>query len=189
MNMYDELFEVWKREKEKIELQILSKGFYSGMANYVKKIREETRMVDQKTIKGQILQSELINVKKMVTSIVKLRYEKALRLVMVGKDLPNDALTDEEKMHGKIPTSIELYGDFLKGLLRGSLKEILPLHIEQEEKPKRLLLRFLQEIPIIIGPDMKEYGPFKPEDIATLPAENARILIKQSVAVEIEAKP
>jgi len=35
---------------------------------------------------------------------------------------------------------------------------------------------------------MKTYGPFKPEDIATLPTENARILIKQGVALEVEAK-
>ncbi|MFB0514796.1 MAG: hypothetical protein ACETVQ_04380 [Candidatus Bathyarchaeia archaeon] len=51
-----------------------------------------------------------------------------------------------------------------------------------------MILRFIQEIPAIIGADMKTYGPFKPEDIASLPIENARILIKQGVAVEVEAK-
>jgi len=33
---------------------------------------------------------------------------------------------------------------------------------------------------------MKTYGPFKPEDIASLPEENARILIKQGAAMEVE---
>jgi DNA replication initiation complex subunit (GINS family) len=36
---------------------------------------------------------------------------------------------------------------------------------------------------------MKTYGPFKPEDVASLPQENAKILVKQGVAVEVEAKP
>jgi DNA replication factor GINS len=52
------------------------------------------------------------------------------------------------------------------------------------EEPKRILVRFLQAIPAIIGPDMKAYGPFKEEDVASLPAENAEILITRGVAKE-----
>lgn len=185
--MYDELYEAWKQEKESVELQTLSKGFYVRLADYVKRIREETRMMDRKTIRGQLLQCELKNAKKMIRDIVKLRYEKALKLTMIGKDVAKDALTAEEKTYGKMLSSIELYRDFLKGLLRGSLSESLPPRTDQEETPKRLLVRFVQEIPAIIGSDMKEYGPFRAEDIATLPAENAKILIKQGAAVEIEA--
>lgn len=51
-----------------------------------------------------------------------------------------------------------------------------------------MLVRFVQEIPAIIGSDMNTYGPYRAEDVATLPHENARILIKQGVAVEVEAK-
>ena len=185
--MYNELYEIWKHEKESVDLQTLSQDFYVRLADYVKRLREETRMMDRKTIRGQLLQCELKNAKKMTKDIVKLRYEKALKLTITGKGMPKDALTTEEKTYGKMLSSIELYRDFLKGLLRGSLGESLPPRIEQEERPKRLLVRFVQEIPAIIGSDMKEYGPFKPEDIATLPAENARILIKQGAAVEIEA--
>jgi DNA replication initiation complex subunit (GINS family) len=35
---------------------------------------------------------------------------------------------------------------------------------------------------------MNMYGPYRAEDIATLPPENARILIKQGIAIEVEAK-
>jgi len=186
--LYNELYDAWKLEKENVELQRLSEDFYARLASYVKKIREETRMMDQKTIKGQLLQHELKNAKKMIKDIVKLRYEKALRLAIAGKDLPKDVLAEEEKKYGKILPSVELYQDFLKNLLRGSFEEISSHDTGREEKPKRMLVRFLQGTPVIIGSDMKEYGSFKPEDIATLPAENARILIQQSVAVKIEAK-
>jgi DNA replication factor GINS len=98
--------------------------------------------------------------------------------------VPREVLTEEEeKLHGEILPLAEAYQTFLKDILQGHLSRI-----EREEKPKKLLLRFVQEIPAIVGSDMKTYGPFEPEDIATLPSENARILIKQGVAVEVEVK-
>jgi len=47
-------------------------------------------------------------------------------------------------------------------------------------------LRFLRDIPAIIGADMKTYGPFNAEDVASLPAENAKILAKQGLAERVE---
>ena len=43
----------------------------------------------------------------------------------------------------------------------------------------------MTKIPLIVGVDMKNYGPFEPEDIATLPRENAEALIRQKAALEI----
>jgi hypothetical protein len=43
-------------------------------------------------------------------------------------------------------------------------------------------VRFLKEIPSIVGADMKVYGPFKEGDIAELPKVNAEVLVKQGVA-------
>jgi len=47
--LYDELYEAWKKEKENVEIQRLPKNFYAKIAEYVKKIREELRMLDKKT--------------------------------------------------------------------------------------------------------------------------------------------
>jgi DNA replication factor GINS len=51
-----------------------------------------------------------------------------------------------------------------------------------------MVVRLLKEIPEIVGADMKTYGPFKPEDVATVPKENAKTLIKQGLAVEVEIR-
>ena len=59
--------------------------------------------------------------------------------------------------------------------------------VEPREKAKNHVLRFLKEVPAIIGVDMKPYGPFRPEDVASVPVENARVLVKQGLAVEVEA--
>lgn len=182
--MYDELYEAWKKEKENVEIQRLPKNFYAKIADYVKKIREERRMLDKKTTKAKLLNREFKSVNNMAEELIRLRYDKALKKSLARETVLREVLTEEEeKLYGEILPLAEAYQAFLKGVLQGRLSRI-----ESEEKPKKMLLRFVQEIPAIVGSDMKTYGPFEPEDIATLPSENARILIKQGVAVEVEVK-
>jgi DNA replication factor GINS len=184
IKLYDELYAAWKKEKENVEIQRLPRNFYAKIAEYVKKIREESRMLDKKTTKAKLLNREFKSVKNMAEELVRLRYDKALKKSLARETVPRGVLIEEEeKVYGEILPLAEAYQVFLKGVLRGRLSRI-----ERQEKPKKTLLRFVQEIPAIVGSDMKTYGPFEPEDIATLPSENARILVEQGVAVEVEAK-
>jgi len=182
--MYNELYEAWKREKENLGLQTLPKDFYFKLADYVKSLEEEGRMLDRKTLKARLMLREFGNVKKLVRELVRLRYEKTLKETVAGRVVPGDVLTkEEERLHKAVLPLAESYKAFLKNILRGRSTVV-----EREEKPRRMLLRFLQEIPAIIGSDMRTYGPFKAEDIATLPIENARIFLEKGIAVEVEAK-
>jgi DNA replication factor GINS len=182
--LYNEIYKAWKREIESEDIQELSSNFYVNLAGYIHKIKEERRMLDEKTTKAKLLQREFENVEKIAKNLVQLRYEKCLELMKDEKTIPSGVLTDEEeKMRNEILPLSDFYQAFLKELLKGSLSSL-----KWREKKKYLILRFLQPIPAIIGPDMKTYGPFKAEDLATLPTQNARILIKQGAAVEVEAK-
>jgi len=182
--MYDELYEAWRKEKENAEVQLLPKDFFDRLAQYVKRLREEGRMLDEKTTRARLLLRESKNVKKLCGELIQLRYEKVLRKVIVGETVVKEGLTDdEEKLFREIVTSTESYQNFLKGVLGGRSPSV-----EVKERAKKRVLRFLQGIPAVIGTDMKPYGPFKPEDVASVPAENARILVKQGLAVEVEAK-
>lgn len=182
--MYNELYDAWKKEKENMEIQVLSKDFYTRLAEYMEKIRKESRMLDKKTTKAHLMERELENVGKMVKELIQLRYRKSIRETVNEKIVPRDALTkEEEKLHNEFVPLAEAYQAFLKDLFRGKTS-----NVKKKEKPKQTLVRFLQAVPEIIGSDMKPYGPFKAEDVATLPTENARILISQGAAVEVEIK-
>jgi len=182
--VYNELYEAWTKERETTEIQALPKDFYVKLAGYIKKMKEEGRMLDEKTVRAKLLRREADNVKKMVKEIIELRREKTLKKATDGKPVAKEALTyEEEKLLGEVSPSLESYQTLLKDILGGRSPRI-----EVKEKPKTMILRFIQEIPAIIGADMRPYGPFKPEDTASLPIENARILIKQGVAVEVETK-
>jgi DNA replication initiation complex subunit (GINS family) len=56
----------------------------------------------------------------------------------------------------------------------------------ETSEPQYLFVRFKTDLPQIIGVDSKTYGPFKKEDVATLPRENALPLIKRDAVQEIE---
>jgi DNA replication factor GINS len=182
--MYKKLHEAWRKERDNAEIQKIPKDFYARLAGYVKKIREESRMLDEKAIKGKLLKWEYKNIKKMIKELIRLRYRKALGKASTGKTMPKEFLTEEEaKLHGEILPLAEAYHAFIEDVLRGRVSDI-----EGRRESERMLVRFLREIPAVVGADMKTYGPFKSEDVTTLPVENARALVKQGVAVEVETK-
>jgi len=57
--------------------------------------------------------------------------------------------------------------------------------IAQNHKTKKVVIRFLNEVDEIVGADLEKYGPFKTEDIATIPYENAQALIAKNIATKV----
>jgi len=183
--VYEELYEVWRKERESIEIQKLPRDFYARLADYMRKMREESRMLDRKTLKAGLMEREFKNAKRLAKKILRLRCEKSIDEAKAGRAVPKDHLTEEEeRLYTGISPFAESYQALLKDVFRGRSPRVKP-----EKRTDRMAVRFLQEIPAIVGSDMKTYGPFKPEDIATLPVENAKALIKQGLAEEVEAKP
>lgn len=180
--MYQELCEVWKRELESIELEKLPTDFYIRVADYARKIREETRMLDKRTVRATLFRKETQNVKRMVRELIQARCRKMISKLTKGDEISHDVLTaEEEEIYGRISPFAETMSNFATEILRGHWPKV-----SLEQKHKRMTLRFLKDVPAIIGADMKAYGPFKVEDVASLPVENAKILVKQSLAEKVE---
>jgi DNA replication initiation complex subunit (GINS family) len=110
------------------------------------------------------------------------RYKKILKKASEGEKFSSGILTSEEEklLAGVLPLA-EAFQSFTRNLLQGRL---IQMNVEQDRKT--VLLRFLKEVPAIVGADMKPYGPFVPEDVASLPSENSVILVKQGLAQRIE---
>ena len=198
--MYNELYSVWRREIEETSLGALPSDFYSRVADYLKTVKEENRALEKKSVKLSLLDHEAQNVHRMLDDLLWARYRKLIKTITQNQKLPSELLTSEEtKMCESFMTFSESYLRFTKSLLEGqSIKiEQQPVNIETTAQKsiqtitaqpalKRTTLRFVKNIPAIIGADMKPYGPFKAEDIASLPADNAKMLVKQGFAVVVE---
>jgi DNA replication factor GINS len=180
--MYDELYAAWRREITDSELGSLPPDFYSRIATYLKRIKEENRMLDKKTVKANLLEHEALNVKSMLQKLVWARYKKLLKTVTKNQKVPSEFLAFEEAqiVESFLPFA-EGYKNFAKSLLQGQA-----VKADTELTHKRVTLRFSKNIPSVIGADMKSYGPFNAEDIATLPFENAKVFVKQSLAVIVD---
>jgi DNA replication factor GINS len=180
--MYDELYATWKLELENVELERLPPEFYSRASDYMKRLREESRMLDKRTLKTSLLEKEMQNAKRMVYELIQTRYRKIMKKIAKGEEILPDFLTPEEKIvYSRLSPLAETVQGFAKEIIRGHTPRV-----KAEAEQRRATLRFLKDVPAIIGADMRTYGPFKAEDVASLPVENARILKKQGLVEEVE---
>lgn len=186
--MYQELYDAWRREKLTEDLQPLPKNFFERAAEYTRKLRENQRMMDNKTLKGRLLRQEYENSRKLSSEILATRFRKMLDLSLPDqKPIPIELLTlHEETIYKKLNEVSNQHSKLRKNLLEGKQTETNALAVP--DLPQQILVRFTCDVPAIIGVDLRTYGPFKPEDIATLPTENAQALVHQGAAVKVEVE-
>jgi DNA replication initiation complex subunit (GINS family) len=182
---YFTLYEAWKREKWNVELQLLGKNFYAELSKYLKELKEQARLFDGNSIKARLLRNEKRKVEKLVVDLLQTRRRKILESLIEGKELAIDVLTSEEEIfYDKCSRSLRWFKDIQYDLLKDLQSQID--EEREEEDQKMMLVRFIQAIPAIVDSTMRTFGPFDVEDIASLPRENAKSLIKRGVAVKVE---
>ncbi len=213
--MYNELYSAWRRETEETSLGGLSPDFYVKIADYLRRMTEENKIIDKKSIKVSLMDHEAQNVKWMLEELLRARYKKLVKTITQSQKLPSNLLTIEEaKMCESFAAFSDAYHKFAKDLMQGQTAKVELMQSqsakveliqretgkvdakldvkgdakveEKEVSRKRVALRFTKNIPAIIGADMKLYGPFIVEDVASLPVENAKNLVKQGLAVLVE---
>ena len=184
---YQTLYETWKKEKESSELQPLQKGFYAEASAFVRAKKDEAQMLDERSLRAKLLAKQQVRAHRLLTNLIEIRFEKICQMDLRGETPSTDLLTSEEEsiVNGLVSIREEFEG-ILRSVLSGRPPHVTKLRVG--ERPKRVMVRFLQDIPSIVGPNARTYGPFKAEDIATLPAENAESLIKRGIALRVEVE-
>ena len=188
--MYDELYAAWRREIDQASLGSLPPDFYLRTADYMKRIGEEERSSDKKSVKANLLSKEAKNASRMLEALLLERYRKLLEITGQKQKLPVASLTPEEaKMCESFAAFTDAYQKFTMAFLQRQPTQTATQTVPASETRldhKRVTLRFTQSIPAIMGMDMNSYGPFQVEDVASLPIENAKVLVKQGLAVQVE---
>jgi DNA replication initiation complex subunit (GINS family) len=183
--LYNRLYRAWRKEKlESKDLQPMEPKFFAEMSQYVKKMREELRMLDEKTLRYRILSMELEKAQTLVSSIMQARLQKLIDLIFYDGNAPQAHLTSEEVVIFR--NLLEVFEQYR--LLRRRVLEGRSTEPSAKVSPQsgKILVRFTTKIPSVVGVDLQTYGPFEPEDIAALPRENAEALIRQKAAAKIE---
>jgi len=180
--MYSELLQVYEQEIGKDELTKIPSDFYVKVADYIRRLKEEGRMLDRRTVKAILLKKEMQNTKRMTRMLIQVRYMKIVKKTERMETLSPELLTQEEQ---EICTTVSALSEKFHGLSDDILKGHAP-RTSIAQIHRRTILLFSKEFPSVIGSDMKTYGPFEIEDLASMPIENANIMINQGSADKVE---
>ncbi len=173
--MFRVIYELWHKELTSPAIQKISDSFYPDSVAYLTRLKEELEAPGMEPLRKQILNNERTQAESMLDELRKLRLEKITRAAAGIVPLRREDLSREElRLYDAIRENIETY-------TRGTHKPPEP-----PETGRKILVRFLQEVPEFVGVDLNSYGPFRAEDVSAIPIENASQLIKKNYAMEIE---
>ena len=181
----DELYQIWKTEKGEKTLQKLSPQFYAEVRKLLSDSSAASAATGQDRAEKAITEKEFEIMQRLSTEIAKTRMKKIVDAALSGLKVGAELLAQEEAEFAKIiGTHVGDYYRFVDELGLDSLssREKTP---GKPAEARLEVVRFLSDFPAIIGVDLKTYGPFKSEDIATLPSENASALISQGVVKQV----
>ena len=117
---------------------------------------------------------------ELTSLLIKIRLEK----ISKSDDFEISHLLDEEKfIFDSQEDEREKIEMIISAIINGKSKFLESL--AQNHKTKKVVIRFLNEVDEIVGVDLEKYGPFKTEDIATIPYENAQALIAKNIATKV----
>jgi len=178
---YDELEQAWRRELHNAELQPLRQGLFKDLAAYVRRLKESQRNIDVKSLKAIILEEESARIEQLLSHMLDRRAEK----ILAGTKLlqPSGLEYTEKYAYESFAAISRDYEKMKQDIMLG---RELSLSKTQDKDRGLVLVRFVRDVPSIIGVDLKAHGPFHKEDIANLPQENADSLIRQGAAAEIQ---
>lgn len=196
---YGRLREAWEKEIEKPELQKIPDEFLQEMRRYSEELNKTP--TDPGTLTGSITKKEKRFVGQMLRELTETRLSKIVTKELRGEPIDAHAMTPEEqRLHSNVR-------QLLLGYRQGAeIPEPEAPPAAQTPKPaaaprpsaaapreepesEMVVVRFLKPLPAIMGVDMRAYGPFDPEDVASIPRRNAVNLIRRGIAKLVDIEP
>jgi DNA replication initiation complex subunit (GINS family) len=156
----------------------LKQGFFKDVSAYVKRLREAQRNVDPKSLKAIVIEDEMLRLEQLLTQLLDRRLSK---LWSQTELVQSSSLEYTEKNAYQVFSGI--FRDYEK--MRQDIIQGREPSVSKSRSRELVLIRFVRDVPSIIGVDLKAHGPYHKEDVANLPQENAESLIRQGAATEI----
>ena len=164
------------RETENDSLLEIKPNFYQNLSDFIGNLRKQEFDDVENKIKDTMIE--------MVTELTSLLIHIRLEKISNFDDFDISHLLDEEKfILDSLDEQNERTEMILSATINGKSKFLESL--AENHKIKKVVIRFLSDVDEIVGADIEKYGPFKAEDIATIPYENAQALIAKKVAIKV----
>lgn len=172
----NKLHHIVLRETESDTIQEIEPDFYRNLSDFIGDLKKQEFDGVESKIKAAIIDTAT----ELTSLLINIRLDK----ISKSNNIDFKNLLDEEKF---ILDAQEEQRERTEMILSATIngKSKFLESISQNHKTKTVVIRFLQEVDEIIGADLEKYGPFKTEDIATIPYENAQALIAKNIATKV----
>lgn len=186
------LRELLEAELSSIELTELDDDFYKEFDSLIKalKLSAESSRERGESVEERLYLAQLKIAERLMREIIKIRLHKIVDLAVEG--VPGELTAEEKKIFAVLRAFIEREELPEVGEEFGS-EEFEVIQQEEEKYPRREAPRaayiITTELPTILGPDLREYGPFKAWDMAVLPEEIGKVLVEREVAFKVKISP
>jgi DNA replication factor GINS len=155
----------------------LPNDFYSSLSAYNQKLKRSAGSGSSEiSVRLTIAQTRIIA--SMVGQLLKLRTRKAMEQNALLQLLPEEryVCSAEQKFQRRFQTLVEAVSS-------GQPSFVEFAHLSESQR--NVTVRFVKHVNELVGLDMRRYGPFEADDVASLPAASADILIAGGDAVEV----
>lgn len=172
----DSLYGMVLRETESDTVLEIEPDMYRTISDFLGNLRKQEFDGIENKIKDSLI--------KMASELTSLLLQIRLEKITNSGTINFENLLDEEKyiVDGEEERR-ERSEMIISATINGKSK--LLESISQRHKTKTVVVRFLQDMDEMVGADFEKYGPFKVEDIATIPYENAQALVSKKIATKI----
>jgi hypothetical protein len=101
-----------------------------------------------------------------------------------NKDGLNGDLVESQPYHSR-KTGLKVEWNGTNPAIDSDSTKLKEVENQVECEVESTILRFLKPVPAFLGEDLRTYGPFKFDDVATVPKLNSKGLIERDIAVEV----
>jgi DNA replication initiation complex subunit (GINS family) len=166
------------------------------MISYLSNVRLSLASTSaDESLQADILTQEALNIEFMLEDLLVLRRDKIMKSALTGR-----RPIGEESFYNRIQRAFDGHSEFIKESLTGSVpsrakskirkgkaaKAQVDMSADESDEMDYIVVRFLRSIDdAFLGLDEQTYGPFKKEDIARIPAANARTWLRDGAAVRV----
>ena len=195
---YDEIDRVWSDEIENEALQDLEDLKLGKMISYLSKVRLALASTKaDKALQAELLTQEALNLEFMLRDLLMLRRLKILKASLAQRRPTANMTLAEEELFNRLLRGFEGHLEFVNETLAGAPSSTIKRPRKTKTKTKSKDAKSPEETEYImvqfhrpieeefLGLDESTYGPFEKGDVATIPAANARIWLRDGTVVRI----
>jgi len=161
---------IQREEMSEPKLSKIPNDFYQKAKNYL----EQKKKIAEKK-EDKLTEREIKNVERIMEDIFNRRETKMLNLALitVRTNLPPENLIEDEKE----------FFESAVNMLRTQRERVLSLLFKKTKLKQDIeKIEFKEDVEEFVGIDLNKYGPFKKGDVADIPKDNAKLLIKMKKA-------